>query len=54
VKLLLETGQMDLQQVDKMGKTPLSYAMEDGHAEIVDLLREAEGISTAIRAPEMP
>ncbi|KAH3462598.1 hypothetical protein KXW89_007969, partial [Aspergillus fumigatus] len=38
VKLLLNTGRVDLESKDSDGQTPLSWAAENGHEGIVKLL----------------
>ncbi len=38
VKLLLETGKVDIDAKDKSGRTPLSWAAEKGHVAVVKLL----------------
>jgi hypothetical protein len=38
VKLLLETGKVDVDSKDKYGRTPLSWAAENGHEAVVKLL----------------
>ncbi|RYP61545.1 hypothetical protein DL771_010106 [Monosporascus sp. 5C6A] len=38
VKLLLETGEVDVDSKDKDGRTPLSWAAKDGHEAVVKLL----------------
>ncbi|RYP80206.1 hypothetical protein DL770_006337 [Monosporascus sp. CRB-9-2] len=40
VKLLLETGKVDIDFKDKNGRTPLSWAAGDGHEAVVKLLLE--------------
>ncbi|RYP20837.1 hypothetical protein DL765_002571 [Monosporascus sp. GIB2] len=44
VKLLLETGKVDANLKDKVGRTPLSYAAEKGHGSIVKLLLETRKV----------
>jgi ankyrin repeat protein len=39
VKLLLETGKVEVDSKDKNGLTPLSWAAENGHEVIVKLLQ---------------
>jgi ankyrin repeat protein len=39
VKLLLETGKVDIDSKDCYGQTPLWIAAENGHKAIVKLLR---------------
>ena len=41
VKLLLETGNINVNWKDKTGWTPLSYAIERGRKDVVKLLLEA-------------
>jgi ankyrin repeat protein len=42
VKLLLETGKVDVESKDKIyGRTPLSWAAERGHETVVELLRRS-------------
>jgi ankyrin repeat protein len=38
VKLLLENGNVDVDTVDNLGQTPLSYAAAGGHDTVVQLL----------------
>jgi Ankyrin repeats (3 copies) len=38
VKLLLERKGIEINSKDKKGRTPLSYAVEEGHEEVVKLL----------------
>ena len=40
VKLLLETGKVDVDSKDQYGRTPLSWAAENGHEAVVKLLLE--------------
>jgi ankyrin repeat domain-containing protein 50 len=40
VKLLLETGKVDVDSKDADGQTPLSWAAEEGHEAVVKLLHE--------------
>jgi ankyrin repeat protein len=40
VKLLLETGQIDINFKDRKGPTPLWWATESGHEAVVKLLLE--------------
>jgi Ankyrin repeats (3 copies) len=39
VKLLLETGKVDVDLKDKYGWTPLSWAAREGHNAVVKLLK---------------
>jgi ankyrin repeat protein len=39
VKLLLETGKVDVNSKDMNGQTPLSWAAEGGHEAVVKLLQ---------------
>ena len=39
VKLLLETGKVDVESKDEYGQTPLSLAAEGEHEAVVELLR---------------
>ena len=41
VKLLLETGNVNINWKSKTGWTPLSYAIERGHKDVVELLLKA-------------
>lgn len=41
VKLLLETGKVNINSKSKDGRTPLSWAAENGHEAIVKLLRSS-------------
>ena len=41
VKLLLETGNMNVNWKGKTGWTPLSYAIEGGRKDVVELLLKA-------------
>ena len=41
VKLLLETGNVNINWKSKTGWTPLSYAIEGGHKDMVELLLKA-------------
>jgi ankyrin repeat protein len=47
IKLLLETGKIDLELKDRNGRTPLSCAVERGSVAIVQLLL-AEGAKTGV------
>ena len=38
VKILLRRGDVDLNESDNEGKTPLLYAAQNGHAEVVKTL----------------
>jgi ankyrin repeat protein len=38
VKMLLDTGQVDLDAKDKNGQTPLSLAARNGHEAVVKML----------------
>lgn len=38
VKLLIETGSVDVDQKDASGSTPLARACQGGHAAVVNLL----------------
>jgi ankyrin repeat protein len=40
VKLLLETGKVEVDSKDETGRTPLLWAVENGHEAIVKLLLE--------------
>ena len=40
VKLLLETGEVDINSKNQDNQTPLSLAAEQGHEAVVKLLRE--------------
>jgi ankyrin repeat protein len=40
IKLLLETGNVDVDSKDKGGRTPLAWAARDGHEAVVKLLLE--------------
>jgi ankyrin repeat protein len=40
VRLLLETGKVDVDSKDSDGQTPLSLATENGHEAVVQLLLE--------------
>ena len=40
VKLLLVTGEVDVDSKDSDGRTPLSWAIENGHKRVVEQLRE--------------
>ena len=45
VKLLIETGKVDVDSKDNYhGRTPLSWAAENGHEAVVKLLKEAQQI----------
>jgi ankyrin repeat protein len=39
IKLLLESGKVDVNSTDKNGQTPLSYAAKEGHNTVVKLLQ---------------
>jgi len=41
VKFLLETGNVNVDWKGKTGWTPLSYAIEGGHKDVVELLLKA-------------
>ena len=40
VKLLLDTGEVNIDLEDSHGKAPLSYALENGSESVVNLLLE--------------
>jgi len=44
VRVLLQTGGIDINQATKFGSTPLFIASQEGHTEVVKLLLQAEGI----------
>jgi ankyrin repeat protein len=44
VRWLLERGVDDVNMLDFRGKTPLAVALENGHTEIVEMLRQHGGL----------
>ena len=46
MRALIEHGDTDINLVDKQGKTPLSYAVVEGHARIVSLFLERENFNS--------
>ena len=49
VKLLLETGKVDVELKDNYGRTPLSWAAERGHEAVVKLLLETGKVDVELK-----
>ena len=51
VKLLVDTGKIDVNSTDSSGRTPLSCAAADGHETIMKLLLDTEMVDVHLKNP---